>query len=173
MKKIVLLFLCFFFFTGCVKNEAPDVVNAYFQKYKNHDTSVLNSLEQLIIDEDLLENEKDSYRLIMKKQYMDLSYKIISELYNGDDALITAEIEVYDYVYSKKSAKIYWENHPELWDENRKYRNLQLKYMNEETKRVKYTIDFEAHYEEDRWVLIPPNYEVIQKIHGIYAYEED
>ena len=76
MKKIILIILCLFL-CGCTNNEAKDAVKEYIYKFKNHDKEVMQSLEELIIHEDLTEQASNDYRLVMKKQYYDLEYKII------------------------------------------------------------------------------------------------
>ncbi len=175
MKKIILIILCLFL-CGCTNNEAKDAVKEYIYKFKNHDKEVMQSLEELIIHENLTEQASNDYRLVMKKQYYDLEYKIIEEIYNGNKATVIAEITVYDYKKSKQESKEYKETHQEefLKEDNTldeiKYKNLQLKYMQEETSRVKYTIFFSTYYENDEWHLEKPDYTVLQKIHGIYEY---
>ena len=67
----------------------------------------------------------------MKKQYYDLEYKIIEEIYNGNKATVITEITVYDYKKSKQESKEYKETHQEefLKEDNTldeiKYKNLQ------------------------------------------------
>lgn len=175
MKKIILLIVCLFL-CGCTNNAAKDAVKDYIYKFKNHDSEVMKSLEELINHEDLTEQASNAYRLVMKKQYYDLEYKIIEEIYNGNKATVLAEITVYDYNKSKQDANAYKNEHPEefLNEDNTfnevKYKNLQLKYMQEETSRIKYTIAFSTYYENDEWHLEKPDYTVLQKIHGIYVY---
>ena len=177
MKKIILIILCLFL-CGCTNNDAKDAVKEYIYKFKNHDKEVLKSLEELISHEDLTGQASDEYRLVMKKQYYDLEYRIIEQIYSGNKATVITEITAYDYNKSKQEAKEYIEAHPEefLKEDNTldkvKYKNLQLKYMQEETSRVKYTVLFSAYYEQNEWHLENPDYTVLQKIHGIYEYEK-
>lgn len=176
MKKIILIILCLFL-CGCTNNEAKDAVKEYIYKFKNHDEEVLQSLEELISHENLTGQASNEYRLVMKKQYYDLDYRVIEQIYDGNQAQVITEITVYDYQKSKQGAKEYIESHPEefLTEDDTldeiKYKNLQLKYMQEETSRIKYTIAFSTYYENDEWHLGKPDYTVLQKIHGIYEYE--
>ena len=132
MKKVILIILCLFL-CGCTNNDAKDAVKEYIYKFKNHDKEVLKSLEELISHEDLTGQASDEYRLVMKKQYYDLEYRIIEQIYSGNKATVITEITVYDYNKSKQEANEYIEAHPEefLKEDNTldevKYKNLQLK----------------------------------------------
>lgn len=179
MKKIILVLICFILGCGCSTNKASDAAIEYINKYKNHNEEVMISLKDLIKNENITKEQSNIYTLIMKKQYDDLTYKVIEEIYNGNQATVKLEISVYDYVRSKEEAKTYMEEHKEefyLSDNTfneMKYQNLQLKYMEEETKRIKYTLEFEVLYTNDKWQLETPNYKIIQKIHGIYDYQKE
>ena len=168
MKKILFLLLFFCFLSGCSTNRASDAVESYLMKFKNHDEEVLNSLEELISIENLSTHQQEKYTLVMKRQYQDLKYKTTREYYNGDEAIISEEIEVYDYIHSKNKAK---ETYLEQKDSMNKveYQELQLDSMLHESKRIKYTIDFELHYQEDGWHIMNMDYTILQKIHGIYS----
>ena len=171
MKKIIFLIIsCLFLFSGCVNQSCPQIVEDYLNKFKNHNEEVLKSLDILISYENLGKEEQDQYRIIMRRQYHDLQYKTVAEYYNGNEAKITEEIEVYDYLSSKRRAKEYFEEHRDTMT-TLEYKKLQLDSMYQEKNRIKYTIEFELHYEDDTWKLVSPNYVVLQKIHGIYEYE--
>lgn len=176
MKKIILILMSLLLFSGCSNKDAKDEVINYFNKFKNHDIEVKNSLEELISNENLTNEQSAKYELIMKKQYQYLEYKIVEEIYNGDHANINVEITVYDYLNSQKKAEKYLnENRDKFLIDNSinelKYKNLQLSYMEEESKRIKYTLEFNVNYINNKWVLETPNHIVLQKIHGIYNYE--
>ena len=164
MKKIVLFFLLLVF-CGCTKTDARFEVESYLNKFKNHDEEVIASLDELLVNTDLDSEDKELYKLVMKRQYTDLKYQIKEERYNGDEAYITVLIEVYDYVKSKNDALKEIGNRDEI--------NLVLKKMDEEDKRVEYTLDFKVNYQDDKWVLEKPDKVVLEKIHGIYDYEGD
>ena len=180
MKKwIIFIIMDLFLLTGCVQNSASDPVTHYLELYRNHSDEVTKSLQTLIRDENLLAEQQDLYELIMKKQYVDLEYKIVNEIYNGDQAIVTVLITVYDYQHSKDEARQEMnENLSEYTLFNGsidkvKYKDLQLQKMMEEKKRVKYTIDFNVNLQNEEWELVSPDYTVLLKIHGIYDYNED
>ena len=176
MKKILLILFCFFL-CGCTNNDAKDAVKEYIHKWKNHDKENMKVLEEVMDYETVPGQSRNEYRYAMKKQYYDLEYRIVEEMYNGTKATVITEITVYDYEKSKQKAKEYKESHPNefLKEDNTfdeiKYQNLQLEYMQKETNRVKYTILFSTYYETNEWHLENPDMTVLQKIHGIYEYE--
>ena len=160
--RLCLLFLIFLL-SGCVSNDAKTPVKDYLNAYQNHSDKVTVSLNELIKNENLTKEQQDIYELIMKKQYVDLAYHIDNVTYNGNKAIVTATIEVYDYNHSKEEAQKEYENNPEL-----NYKDLQLTYMKRENKRIKYTLSFSAYLDNDKWVLENPDYITLQKIHGVF-----
>ena len=132
LMRLCLLFLIFLL-SGCVSNDAKTPVKEYLNAYQNHSDKVTVSLNELIKNENLTKEQQDIYELIMKKQYVDLAYHIDNVTYDGNKAIVTATIEVYDYNHSKKEALKEYENTPEL-----NYKDLQLTYMKRENKRIKY-----------------------------------
>ncbi len=160
--RLCLLFLIFLL-SGCVSNDAKTPVKEYLNAYQNHSDKVTVSLNELIKNENLTKEQQDIYELIMKKQYVDLAYHIDNVTYDGNKAIVTATIEVYDYNHSKKEALKEYENTPEL-----NYKDLQLTYMKRENKRIKYTLSFSVYLDNDKWVIENPDYITLQKIHGVF-----
>lgn len=160
MRKIIILFIIMLV-TGCSNNKAYSPVKEYLNKFKNHDTEVTNALEELLRQENLSQEQNEMYKLIMKRQYTDLEYKVVEEYYNGDQAIIYADITVYDYGNSRKEAR-------KTGLSGEEYINEQLKQMEKEKKRIKYTLEFHVYYQDDIWILETPNTEIIEKIHGLY-----
>ena len=162
LMRLCLLFLIFLL-SGCVSNDAKTPVKEYLNAYQNHSDKVTVSLNELIKNENLTKEQQDIYELIMKKQYVDLAYHIDNVTYNGNKAIVTATIEVYDYNQSKEEALKEYENNPEL-----NYKDLQLTYMKRENKRIKYTLSFSVYLDNDKWVIENPDYITLQKIHGVF-----
>lgn len=160
--RLCLLFLIFLL-SGCVSNDAKTPVKEYLNAYQNHSDKVTVSLNELIKNENLTKEQQDIYELIMKKQYVDLAYHIDNVTYDGNKAIVTATIGVYDYNHSKKEALKEYENTPEL-----NYKDLQLTYMKRENKRIKYTLSFSVYLDNDKWVIENPDYITLQKIHGVF-----
>ncbi len=160
----IFLFLCLFLFSGCVSNNAKTPVIDYLNAYQNHSKKVTSSLNELIQNENLNAKQQEIYALIMKKQYVDLKYHIDNVTYDGDKALVSATIEVYDYNNAVKKANEAYETNKE-----QSYKDLQLDYMKKENKRIKYTLTFPVYLDNDTWKLENPNYITLQKIHGIFT----
>ena len=53
-------------------------------------------MDTVIDNENLTDNQKEKYRSILKKQYQDLKYDVVSEKYDGDNATVEVKIKVYD-----------------------------------------------------------------------------
>ncbi len=179
MKKIFLCFFLVFFLSGCARSYATEPVRDYLNKFRNSEEEVTIALNELLRQENLLAEQEELYRLIMKKQYVDLEYKIVSEKYNRDHAEITVELTVYDYEQSRIDAEREMQEHKNEYEmtdgsiNKEKYFDLQLNYMKKEKRRVKYTVNFDVNLQGEIWVLENPTREVIEKIHGLYRNKED
>lgn len=124
MKKILLCFSCIIaivLLSGCSMDNTPTKkVENFLDNYKNQDETVLTQLKEMVDSDTLMdETQKTTYSDIMKKQYKDLTYDIKDEVIDGDNATVTAEIEVYDYYKINQDAQTYYDNNPnEFKDDN-------------------------------------------------------
>ncbi len=155
MKKILLVILVFFS-CGCMRKGASEAVVDYLNKFKNHDYEVMKILDEILTDDDLSETEKNLYKTAMKRQYTDLEYKILLEQYNADLATVLVSLTVYDFLFAEDLS---------FYDK--------LKNMENCEKRIFYTVSFDCQYDEGKWKVLGPSYEVLEKIHGIYDYKSD
>lgn len=177
LKRIILVLLLLFTF-GCMNNNtASDAVKDYLNSYNNLDTKVLDDLETEVIKENLTLEQSDKYRSILKKQYKDLSYKIIKEEKEDDITLVTTKISVYDLYKAQSDASLYLaDNMNEFYDENGKYNSdkyldYKLEQMKNVTNKVEYTIVFEVEKEDDKYRVLQPSETDLEKIHGVYSYD--
>ena len=178
MKKILTLFLVSLIFvcTACGKMSAKDAVSDYLKKYKTLDSEVLLDLENIIKKENLTDSEEEKYREVLKKQYKDLSFEIIDEEYDGDNAYVTVKIAVYDLYKAQNDASEYLkENRDEFNDENgnysvSKYMEYRLDKMKEMNDRIEYTLTFTVQKNKDQYEVMQPTENDLLKIHGIYDY---
>ena len=159
-RKILFLVVCIFCLCGCTNNAPKDAVQEYLEKYRNFTSEVEENLQKNISEEDFTEEQQEQYLLIMKRQFVSLEYQIKEEIFNGDRAKVFVDITVFDYHASIRDAL-------EEKSEQDNYIDIQLKKMNEETKRTKYTLEFYTYYENDSWLLEQPDEETLQKIEGI------
>lgn len=181
MKKIIpiLLMFCLTLSFACARDTASDPVKEYLGKYNNHNPQVLTELNDLVKEEGLSEEQGNTYESIMKKQYKDLKYEIVEEKYDGDEAIVTVQISVYDLYKAQKEAEEYKNNHKEEFlSEDKsydadKFLEYKLEQMKASDTRVDYTIEFNVIKKEGKWTLEKITTEDLEKIHGIYNYQNN
>ena len=121
-------------------------------------------------------DQKEKYKEIMKKHYKNLTYDVKDEVVNGDTAVVTVEIEVYDYSKKKASVEEYVKNHPEefLDDDNKfsdeKFISYRLSEFENVKDKVKYTLELNLTKIDDKWELNDISSIDEDKILGIYEY---
>ncbi len=178
MNKILMLLLSIFIIGCSVTSTAKTPVEGYLNSYQDLSYEVMLDMEKVVEEEDLSKDQKELYRAILKKQYEDLKYEIIEETYDEDEAVVTVKISVYDYYKaSKESAAYLKENVEEFHDDEGKYSNeLYMEYklnrLKKVTDKIEYNLEFEVIKENDVWKLNSVTNADLEKIHGIYNYEE-
>ena len=182
MKKILAFLTVVLALTGCsigedMSNTPTKQVEEYLNNYQTLDSNVLASLDAIVNDEELFdEDQKITYRDILKKHYQDLTYKVKEETINGDSATVEVEIEVTDYTKALKSAEDYKKtNESEFMNENDefdevKFNTYKLDLLRDSEERVKYTIYFSLNKENNKWLLNELTESEQEKILGIYEY---
>lgn len=180
MKKLLSLICALVVMTGCscaanMDNTPTKKVEAMLAKYQSLDDDVLNDLDNVINNETLFnDDQKDEYRNIMKKHYQDLTYEIKDETIDGDNAVVTVEIEVNDYSKVMANADQYLEEHrEEFYNEENEYdEGLFTKYRLEQLKdadeKVKYTLELSLTKKNGEWTLDELSDADRSKINGMY-----
>ena len=165
MKKLLVVIGSIFALVGCSFNANMDntptkQVEKYLNDYQTLSSNVLSELDSIVDQETMFdEDQKVTYRDILKKHYQDLTYTIKEETVNGDKATVEVEIEVNDYTKALKDADSYkTTNADEFNDENNNYDeskfiDYRLKALKDNKERVKYTIYFSLTKIEDDWTL--------------------
>jgi len=177
-KKILLIIVILLLVVGCgnMMNTPTKKVEQFLSKYQTQDKTVLDQLDQ-VIDEagTMVDDQKDEYRDLMKKQYQNLSYKIKDETEDGDSATIEVEIEVYDYGKAISEAETYLTtNRDEFVDsetqevDSEKFLNYKIGKMKDVKDKIKYTINFTLTKVDDEWKLDDISDVDRQKLHGLY-----
>ena len=123
MKKRLIYLSCILiviFLSGCSMDNTPTKkVENFLNNYTSQNDTVLNQLKDMIDSDTMMdENQRNTYSDIMKRQYKDMTYEIKDETINGDNATVTAEIEVYDYYKTNKEAETYYNNNPNEFSNN-------------------------------------------------------
>ena len=180
MKKLFLMLVSLFMVVGCScsNDKAADAVEKYLNDYKGLSDTVLKDIDDLVEGEDLTDKGKETYKEVLKRQYRDLIYTIENEDYDGDTAKVTVKITVYDLYKAQKDASEYLSNHQDefLTDgeyDNDLYMDYKLEQMRDMNDTVSYNIVFNVTKTDGKWYVEQPSDEVLEKIHGVYNYEED
>ena len=166
---------------SCMKMTAKGAVENFLNQYRNLSASVISDMDEVVDKEtNLNEAQKEKYRDVLKKQYSDLKYEIVDETYDGDTAKVKAKITVYDLYKVQKEATNYLNNHPEEFNDesgnydSSKYMDYKLDQMEKNNDTVEYTITFNLTKDEDgNWQVTELTQEDLEKIHGIYNYENE
>ena len=180
-KKIFLIFslLLLVVGCGCMKKTAKGAVQDYLNQYKNLSANVISDMDDVIDNENLTDTQKEKYRDILKKQYQDLKYDIVSEKYDGDNATVDVKIKVYDLYKVQKDANDYLTTSGDEFKENGVFSNdLFMDYKLDKMKKTMDTIEYNITFnvtKDDKG-----NYKVsdlsntdLEKIHGVYNYDND
>lgn len=166
---------------GCsfkdMDNTPTKQVENYLNNYQTLDDTVLESLDNIVNGEELFNNDqKDSYREILKKHYQDLTYTIKDETVNGDKATVEVEIEVKDYTKNLKQAEIdrtqkesEFLDDTGMFDES-KFIDYKLDMIKSAEEKVKYTLYFSLNKVDDEWKINPLTQTEQEKLLGIYEY---
>ena len=181
MKKVLSILGLALVLTGCsignMDNTPTKKVETYLNNYQTLDSNVLTELDTLVAQEETFdEDQKTTYRDIMKKHYQDLTYTIKEETVNGDKATVEAEIEVNDYTKALKETETYrTTNESEFLDDEgmfdeAMFNDYKLKTLKDNKERVKYTIYFSLTKSGDEWTLDDLTETEQEKILGIYEY---
>ena len=182
MKKIIfsiLLIICNLIIIGCGKEQtAKEVVAQYLDNYITLDSNVILQMDEFVDNENLTDEQKEVYKDVLKKEYSSLTYDIQSERYENDNAYVKTKINVIDLYKVQREALNYYNSHIEEF--NNDYgvydKNLFINYKLNEMKKAKETINYEIEFklekENDKWKVVQLSNDDLEKIHGIYSYEE-
>lgn len=183
MKRIIVSIFLFSIITiicGCSLKSGMtprEKVSEFLDSYKNQDKDVIDDLEEVISTE-YEGDTKERYKNIMINQYKNLDYDITDEIIDGNNALVTVDITVFDYSNAINDAEEYLTTHEkEFYKENetkeqvfdnKKFLEYKLDLLEKVTDKKTYTIEFSLNYDDNEWKLDSLTDTDIEKIHGIY-----
>lgn len=182
MKKIIILLILMVLVTGCRMNSMKDentpreVVEEYLESFQQQDDSIIETLKEWIESMDM-DNPED-YQDILEKQYQNLSYTIIEENIDEDQADVEVEIEVLDYNSSILQSTEYFKEHQEEFMEQvvpeeeieslKELAEYRMKNLRQVEDKVKYSITFHLIKEDNTWKMDKIDNDILLKLYGLY-----
>ena len=166
MKKKILLFIMpLLLLVGCELGNTPtSTVENLLTKYQKLDSDIDSGIDSILVEQNMLDEQKERYRALIEKQYKNLSYEVKEELIDGNNATVLVEIEVIDY--KRAINDLVFDNSiytKETYD-NEKFTRLE-----NANDKITYTIEFNLSKDnDDKWRLNALNNEEIKKIQGMY-----
>ncbi|MCM1370861.1 MAG: DUF5105 domain-containing protein [Clostridium sp.] len=181
MKKTLIIVTTFLLlFTGCstdINNTPTKQAEEFLNKYQRLDNEVLNDLDKVIQEEEKFNSvNRDEYKELIKKQYMDMTYIIKNETIDGDKAVVEVQITVKDYIKIMNEAEEYKNNNIDLFKDElgnyseTKYIDHVIERLKETKDKVEYTIYLTVSKIDNKWTVDQINEEIEDKILGIYSY---
>lgn len=181
MKKVYLsslvLFMFLFLLVGCTSNTPTSKTEEYLNRYVSMDDEVKKSMETTISGEGLSTSNQELYKEVLTRQYKDMKYEVKDETIDGDEAVVTVKITVYDLYKSDLTSLDYLNNNSsEFYVDNvldqDLYDKYRIKSMLDTKDTVDYEIDFFLTKENGTWIVQNPDSITLEKLHGLYNYEE-
>lgn len=175
MKKFLLSLVFIIILTGCgnfeIGNTPSRKVEDYLNKYQTLDKNVIDDLTTVVDNEGTIDsNEREEYIEFMKKHYQDLTYEIMDETIDGDNAIVVTQITVRDYskvvnIVEKERDAIDGQKDAELIS----FSSYRLDELKKAKDTVTYTINFTLTKKDNKWVIEQPSNEDLNKINGLYS----
>lgn len=180
MKKVLTSFclvLTIMLFVGCscslLTKTPTDKVKEFMNKYNNNDEDVITELDDYVDTLSFTDENKETYREILKTQYKDLKYEVIDETIDGDNATVDVKITVYDYFKVQNEALSYYDKNKNEFKDEEEFIKYRLNQMQNSKETIEYTVTFNLYKDENEWIVEQLSDTDLEKIHGIYNYEND
>ena len=177
MKKLLLVLLSFSLIGCSLSNTPSSKVESFLNDYINISDAVKLDIEKSSLNENLNDENRELYKDVLSKQYENLKYEIKDESVDGNDAIVTVKITVYDlYKIEKDSLNYMSENMTEFYDgdgifSNDLFNKYKINKMINAEDRIDYEIKFYLDKKNDEWILESPDRETLEKINGLYKYD--
>ncbi len=179
MKKLILVLASVMLLIGCTNNSPTKRTEEFLTKYQSLSDDVMSDLDLSAETENLGSTSTATYKDVIKRQYQNMKYEITNETVNGDEAIVTAKITVYDLYKVRSESQTYMMTNPtEFNDETgtysqNKFREYELSKMLKTNNTIDYTIDFYLEKVDDTWTMKELSNTTKEKLHGIYNYESE
>lgn len=177
MRKIIILFIFIIILVGCSRKNVSLIVSDYIDLYKNLDTRIMDELDKFIDCKDISLENKELYKNAIIRGYNNIDYEIVNETYKGEYAYVNVKLTVLDLYKSQKESLNYLNNNVNTFSDDGVYKsslftNYKLKRMLDTDDKITYHAEFKLLNNGNKWELVQPSEEVLEKLHGIYNYEE-
>lgn len=180
MKRLLLLLIVLFTLVGCdISNTPKSKVGAYLDNYTSLSEDVMKDLEIKLLNEDLNNENREKYKNVLMREYQNLKYYIKDESIDGDKATVLVKVTVYDLYKTEKETLDYMGSYSEefidsdgLFD-NDLFNKYRLDQMLKQNDTVSYELNIDLKKVNDEWVVIDLDRDSLEKIHGLYNYEND
>lgn len=158
---LLLVFICF----GCELNNTPtSKVDELFNKYQMVDDDITLGITNVLDEQNYNETQRKRYRTLLENQYRNLSYEIKDEKVDGDEAIVTVEIEVLDY--KKAISNLTYDSSALSLEE---YNNKKLDLLEDAKDKVIYTLEINLNKDNDgNWKVEALSNADLKKIQGMY-----
>ncbi len=182
MKKTILTIIILIvsvLLVGCGKDmSAREAVTDYLENYITLDSSIVEQLNEFVDNENLTEEQKLTYKEILRRQYSSLTYDIQNERYEGNMAYVKTKINVINLNKAQQDALDYYNKHVDEFNNNtgvydkNLYTDYKLETMKKENETINYEIEFKLINEGNQWEVEQLSSNDLEKIHGVYSKEE-
>lgn len=167
-KKILVVAIIFiaFFTVGCGMDTKEKQIEIYMNKYQ----TLEKKIEYLGSNKDrITKKQKEEYIELIKRQYQNMSYKIIDIESVDDKEKAHLEVEIYDYESSINNSLNYAKEHPKKFTKDgtyneEKYENYKLKELKKVQDRKTINITLTLYKINDKWYVEELNNEDLLKI---------
>lgn len=168
MKKIIVLFIFLILLIGCSLSNTPtSQVEDLLTKYQTIDNDIVTDINNVLDSENLTTSQRDRYKKLIEDQYKNLSYEIKDEKIDGDNAVITVELELLDYKKAINETNTYYDGNTDYTVEE--YNDTKLSNLEKVKDKVTYTVEFNVKKDKDgNWKVEALDNETIKKIQGMY-----
>lgn len=179
MKKALLVVLSFALFACSLIDKPSSKVELFLNNYNNLSEEVLLDIEKSALNENLNESVREVYKNVLSKQFENMKYEIKDESVDGNSAIVTVNVNVYDLHKIEKESYDYMKsNLSEFSDNDGVFSNdlfntYRVNRLIGAEDRIDYEIKFYLDKKDDEWVLRTPDKTVLEKINGLYNYDQD
>ncbi len=177
MKKIIVVLLSIVTLFGCTTMNTPTKkTEEFLTRYQSLNDAVLTDLDLSAETENLGSTNTKTYKDVITRVYQNMKYEVTNEKIEGDEAIVTAKVTVYDLYKARTESEGYLRDHAEEFQENGvysqdKFVEYELDKMMKTEETIDYTIDFSLEKVEDEWKVKELSTTTKEKLHGLYNYE--